>query len=41
MITHFEGETENVLGTAVERPFSSASETTGVLLHIWVVPNSS
>ena len=40
MITYFEVETENVLRTAVERLSSSASETTGVLLFIWVGPNS-
>ena len=37
----FESETENVLGTAVEWLLSSASETTGVLLYIWVGPNSN
>ena len=36
MITYFEAETETVIGTAVERLLSSASETTGVLLFIWV-----
>ena len=41
MITYFEAETENVLGTAAERLLSSASETTGVLLYIWVGPNSN
>ena len=41
MITYFESETENVLGTAVEWLLSSASETTGVLLYIWVGPNSN
>ena len=41
IITYFESETENVLGTAVEWLLSSASETTGVLLYIWVGPNSN
>ena len=41
MITYFEAETETVLGTAVERLLSSASETTGLLLFIWVGPNSN
>ena len=43
MITYFaaESETENVLRTAVEWLLSSASETTGVLLYIWVGPNSN
>ena len=30
-----------ILGTAVEHLVSSASETTGVLLFIWVGPNSN
>ena len=41
MITYFEAETETVLGTAVQGLLSSASETTGVLLFIWVGPNSN
>ena len=41
MITYFEAETENALETAVERILSSASETTGVPLYIWVGPNSN
>ena len=39
MITYFEAKTETVLGTAVERLLSSASEKTDVLLFIWVGPN--
>ena len=41
MITYFEAETETVLGMAVGQLVSSASETTGVLLFIWVGPNSN
>ena len=42
MIMYFESETENVLGTAVEwLLLSLASETPGVLLSIWVGPNSN
>ena len=41
MMMYFEAETETVLGTAVERLLSSASETTGALLFIWVGPNSN
>ena len=41
MITYFEAGTENVLGKAVERLLSSASETTGVLLYIWFGPSSA
>ena len=37
----FEAESETALGTAVERLLSSASETTGVVLFIWVDPNSN
>ena len=41
MITYFEAETATVLGTVVERLLSSASETTGVLLFLWVGRNSN
>ena len=39
MIMYFEAETETVLEMAVEQLLSSASETTGILLFIWVSPN--
>ena len=41
MIIYFEAETETVLGKPVEWLLSPASETTVILLFIWVDPNSN